>query len=298
VNKREFITLLGGATAWPLAARAQQDQRVRLVGLLWGTAANDPEWRRRFSAFAAGLRESGWIEGKNLAFAPKYAVGNPDQFSALAADLVQMRSDVIVTTSAGLTAIAREVTKTIPIVAASAGELEGTGLIASIQKPDGNVTGIQILSPELMSKRIDLLKRLVPDLTQLGIIVPVAPAAINSPSYMERIIDAARALKIQVRQFEVPSEFAPAIAALAQECQGAILQIRWPPKMLNSSRTLRHNIVFQQCTNSAFTHWPVGSCLTGAITSRSIAKQPVMWTRFCGASVQASSRNNNRPNSN
>src|SRR5262249_49397311 len=159
------------------------------------------------------LQELGWIEGRNVTFAPKHAVGNSDRFLAMAADLVRMNSDVIVTTSAGLTSLVRQVTSTIPIVAASAGDLEGTGLIASLRRPGGNVTGIQVLNPESMSKRVDLLKQLVPNLTRLGIVVPITPAAIVTPSYMERIGEAARALQVQVHPSEVHTDegFAPTI---------------------------------------------------------------------------------------
>jgi putative ABC transport system substrate-binding protein len=167
----------------------------------------------------------GWIEGKNVTFVPKYAVGSPDRFLAMAADLVRMNSDVIVTTSAGLTSLARQATSTIPIVAASAGVLEGTGLIASLRRPGGSVTGIQMLAPDSMSKRVDLLKRLVPNLTRLGIVVPITPAAIVTPSYIERIDEAARALQVQVHPSEVHGAegFAPAVAAMARECQAAIV---------------------------------------------------------------------------
>jgi len=91
MRRREVITLLGGAAAaWPLAARAQERERMRRVGLLWGIAADDPEYRRRFSAFAEELQELGWIEGRNVTFAPKHAVGNSDRFLAMAADLEQI----------------------------------------------------------------------------------------------------------------------------------------------------------------------------------------------------------------
>jgi putative ABC transport system substrate-binding protein len=223
-RRREFITLLGGAVAaWPLAARAQEGERIRQVGLLWGQAADDPEYRRRLSA--EGLREFGWIEGKNLTFAPKHAVGSPDRFSAMAVDLVRMNPDVIVTQSAGLASLAQQATRTIPIVAAVAGDLEGTGLVASLRRPGGNVTGTQVLNPELMSKRVDLLKRLVPNLTRLGILLPITPAGIITPSYMERIAEAARALQVQLHPLEVHSAagFAPAIADMARDCPAAIV---------------------------------------------------------------------------
>jgi putative ABC transport system substrate-binding protein len=167
------------------------------------------------------LRELGCVEGRNIAFASKFAVGDPAGFSGMAADLVQMKSDVIVTTSAGLAMLAQQASRTIPIVAATAGELEGTGLISSLRRPGGNVTGTQILAPELMGKRVELLKTLVPNLTRLGVIKPISPAAIITPNYMARIVEAAEAAQVQVRPFEVrhPDAFGPAIAMLSQDCQ-------------------------------------------------------------------------------
>ena len=217
MRRREFIALVGGAVAtWPLVVRAQQSNRTPLIGFLWGVGPEDPEFRRRFSAVSDGLREFGWVEGRNIAFASKYTVGDPGGFSGMAADLVQMKSDVIVTSSAGLALLAQQASRNIPNVAI-AGELEGTGLISSLRRPSGNVTGIQILAPELMGKRVELLNELVPNLVRLGVILPITPAAFITPNYMARIVEAAEAAKIQVRQLEVrhPDAFGPAIARLS-----------------------------------------------------------------------------------
>jgi putative ABC transport system substrate-binding protein len=226
MKRREFITLVGGAAVtWSLVVHAQQSNRTPLVGFLWGIGPDDPEFRRRFSAVSDGLRELGWVEGRNINFASKYAVDDPAGFSGMAADLVQMKSDVIVTTSAGLALLAQQASRTTPIVVASAGELEGTGLISSLRRPGGNVTGNQILAPELMSKRVELLKTLVPNLARLGVIQPITPAAIITPNYMARIVQAAEAAQVQVRPLEVrhPNAFGPAIATLAQDCQAMMV---------------------------------------------------------------------------
>jgi hypothetical protein len=114
MKRRAFITVLGGTLASPVAVLAQQPERMRRVGLLWGQAADDPEYRRRFSALAEGLQEFGSKE-KNLTFAQKHAVGSPDRFSAMAVDLVRMNSEVIVTQNAGLASLARQATRSIPI---------------------------------------------------------------------------------------------------------------------------------------------------------------------------------------
>jgi ABC-type uncharacterized transport system substrate-binding protein len=225
IRRREFVTLLGGAAAWPLPARAQQLNRMPLIGFLWGIGPDDPDFRRRFFAVSDGLRDLGWVEGKNIAFTSKHAVGNPDGFAGMAADLVRMKADVIVVTSAGLASLAHQASRTIPIVAATAGELEGTGLISSLRRPGGNVTGTQVLNPELMGKRVGLLKQLVPTLARLGVIMPITPAGIITPGYMARIVEAAEAVQIQVRPLEVrhPDEFGAGIARLAQDCQAAVV---------------------------------------------------------------------------
>jgi ABC-type uncharacterized transport system substrate-binding protein len=226
MNRREFIiTIAGAAACRSQVACAQPRGRTRVVGLLWGVAANDPEFGRRFAAFAGELQQLGWIEGNNVTFAVRHAVGDSDQFSAMAADLVQMRVDAIVAHSAGLASLARQATRTIPIVVATAGDLEGSGLIESLRRPGGNVTGIQILAPELMSKRIDLLRRLIPGLTRMAVVVPITPAAIVTPAYLQRITEAARALQIGVQAVEVKSadEFPATITTLAQETQAALV---------------------------------------------------------------------------
>jgi putative tryptophan/tyrosine transport system substrate-binding protein len=161
MQRRKFITLLAAApVVWPVVSRGAD--RIRKIGVLWGQAKDDPELWARFAAFTQGLQKLGWMEGKNVSFEIRHAVGNPDQFPAIATELVETNPDVILASSAGLAIIARKATNTIPIVVMNAGDLEGSGLIASLRRPGGNVTGIQILSPQLMGKRIEMLKQLVP----------------------------------------------------------------------------------------------------------------------------------------
>jgi ABC-type uncharacterized transport system substrate-binding protein len=175
-----------------------------------GLAASDPEWSRRFGAFTQGLQTLGWADGRNIAFEIRHAIGKPDQFPAMAAELVEKKVAIIVASSAGLATVAHKVSSTIPIVV-SAGELEGTGLIASLRRPGGNVTGIQNLSPDLMSKRLDLIKQLVSKLTRLGLVEPITPAGIITPRYIEVVLDAARSLQIEIQRVPVhrAEEFEP-----------------------------------------------------------------------------------------
>lgn len=231
MRRREFIALLSGpAIAWPLSVVAQSPDRKRKIGVLWGLTATDPEWSQRFGAFSQALQELGWAEGRNVGFEIRHAVGKRDELPALAADLVAAKVDVIVVNTAGLANLAHGVTTTIPIVVVSAGDLEGTGLVTSLAKPGGNITGLQILSPTLMSKRLDLLKELVPELTRLGVILPITPAAIITPRYLEEIEQAGHALGIQAHRIEVrsPEEFAPSFAAMARAGDHAAIVIANP----------------------------------------------------------------------
>ena len=133
MKRREFITLIGGAAAvWPLAARAQQPDRRRRLGLLQGLAAIDAEWQRRFGAFKQGLQELGWNEGRSVTFEFRFADAKPERLPALASELVEANVDVIVTNAAQPIEAARKATSTIPIVMASVGDAVGAGYIARL----------------------------------------------------------------------------------------------------------------------------------------------------------------------
>jgi putative ABC transport system substrate-binding protein len=234
MQRRKFITLLAAApVVWPVVSRGAD--RIRKIGVLWGQAKDDPELWARFAAFTQGLQKLGWMEGKNVSFEIRHAVGNPDQFPAIATELVETNPDVILASSAGLAIIARKATNTIPIVVMNAGDLEGSGLIASLRRPGGNVTGIQILSPQLMGKRIEMLKQLVSALTRLGIVEPITPAGFITPRYIEALVDAARALQIEIHRVPVfsPAEFTAAFSTIVQGGDQAALVISNPLSYAN-----------------------------------------------------------------
>jgi putative ABC transport system substrate-binding protein len=159
----------------------------------------------------------------------RHAVGNPDLFPTLVAELVQAKVEVIVTQSAGLAAVTAKVTSAIPIVTA-AGDLEGTGLIANLRAPGGNVTGIQILSPELMGKRLELLKELVPALTKVAIVKPITPAGIITARYLQVTAETARALGLETQEVSIrgPDDIAPAFATMTRDHNQAALVITNP----------------------------------------------------------------------
>src|SRR5262249_22678931 len=160
LRRREFITLVGGAAAWPLGARAQQMARLPTVGFLGaGSPATADVW---VSAFTSRLRELGWIEDRNIKIDVRWAEGRSDRSAEIAADLVRLGVDVIATYSTEHTQIVKQVTSTIPIVFALAADPVRSGLVASLAHPGGNLTGLSAQNVDLTGKRFELLREIVP----------------------------------------------------------------------------------------------------------------------------------------
>jgi putative ABC transport system substrate-binding protein len=167
VKRRSFITLLGGA-AWPLTARAQQQaDRTRRVGMLMGFA-NDSLGQMRAKAFQQQLERLGWIEGRTVAIEYRWAQGRLERFAEIAAEFVQHKVDVIVTTATPSTAAAMKATSMTPIVFVGVADPVAAGLVASLGRPGGNVTGLSNQNRDVAGKRIGLLRELVPSLRGLG----------------------------------------------------------------------------------------------------------------------------------
>ena len=155
MKRREFITLLGGAAAWPMAARAQQPAKLPTIGfLVSGTPSSHGQW---VAAFVQRLGELGWIEGRTIAIEYRWAEGRTERAAEIAAEFVRRKVDVIVTSGPPVFA-AKQATSIIPIVFATVADPLGSGLVASLAQPGGNVTGLSLTSPELASKRLELLR--------------------------------------------------------------------------------------------------------------------------------------------
>jgi putative ABC transport system substrate-binding protein len=169
LRRRKFLTLLGGAaTAWPFAARAQQMANLPAVGFLGaGSPATADVW---LSAFMSRLRELGWIEGRNINIDVRWAEGRNDRSAEIAAEFVRLKVDVIVTYSSEHTQIAKQATSTIPIVFALAADPVGSGLVANLARPGGNVTGLSAQNVDLTGKRFELLREIVPSLRRLAVL--------------------------------------------------------------------------------------------------------------------------------
>src|SRR5262249_6047964 len=161
VRRREFITLRGGAAAWPRTARAQQPAKLATIGFLGaGTPSAFSPWT---AVFVQRLRELGWIEGRNIAIEYRWAEGRPERYAEIAAEFVQVKVDVIVTTGAAAPA-AKQTTSVIPIVFAVANDPIGSGLVAGLARPGGNVTGLSVQARDLAGKRLEFFREVVTDL--------------------------------------------------------------------------------------------------------------------------------------
>jgi putative ABC transport system substrate-binding protein len=166
IGRREFMTLLGGvAAAWSLAASAQQPGKLPTIGFL-GASTPSVE-SQRLSAFVQRLRELGWFQGRNIAIEDRWAEGRTERYAAIAAELVRLKVDVIVTAGTLPALAAKQATAVIPVVFASAGDPVGTGLVASLAQPGGNVTGLTNQGSDTAAKRVELLREVVPNLRRL-----------------------------------------------------------------------------------------------------------------------------------
>jgi putative tryptophan/tyrosine transport system substrate-binding protein len=213
MRRRAFITLIGGAAAaWPLAARARQPAKLPTIGYLGATAPSAES--QRVAAFVRGLRELGWIDGRNVAVEYRYAEGRNERFVETAAELVRLKVDVIVTSGTLPVVALKQATSVIPIVFAVAGDPLGSKLIASLARPGGNVTGLSLQKTDLANKRLELLREVVPSFRRLAIMANVG----NPPSVLEmREVEAtARKLGNEVTTFEIrgAEDIAPAFDAL------------------------------------------------------------------------------------
>src|SRR5262245_33700778 len=213
MNRREFITLLGGAAvAWPLAARAQQPGKLPTIGYLGATTPSAES--QRVAALVQRLREVGWIESRNLAIEYRYAEGRSERYAELAAEFVRLNVDVIVTYGTPAVAATKQATAVIPIVFAVAGDPIGSGLVASLPRPGGNVTGLSLQKTDVADKRLGLLREIAPGLRGLAVMANAG----NPVSVLEmREVEAtARRLGHEVATFEIrrAEDIAPTFEAL------------------------------------------------------------------------------------
>jgi putative ABC transport system substrate-binding protein len=212
VRRRDFITLAGGAAAWPVAARGQRSARLPTIGYLG--PSNPANMGPTTSAFLQRLRELGWDEGRTLVIEHRWAEGRPDRVAEIAAEFVRLKVDLIVTTSSNDSLAMKQATSAIPIVFAVAGDPVGTGLVTSLARPGGNVTGLSIQQTDTGGKRIELLRELMPGLRRLAVLGN--PESPNVRLELAEVLAATRALGLSSTISEIRSaaDIAPAVGAL------------------------------------------------------------------------------------
>jgi putative ABC transport system substrate-binding protein len=253
MKRREFITLLGGAAAWPLAARGQQSERIRRIGVLGSTPPGAAAGA--LSAFRDALRERGYVDGQNVAIDYRWPEQSFEQNPNVATDLVRNRVDIIVAWASPAVAAARRATSTIPIVMVGAGDPIGTGFIASLARPGGNVTGVSDISRDLSSKIVQLLIDIVPNMSRVGVVYE--PDNPTMPSMRRETEDAIRALGREVRFFEAAAsaEFEKAFGRFSNEGITGVLvlpgpsAIVWRTKLAELAQTVRQPTAFRRREN-------------------------------------------------
>jgi putative tryptophan/tyrosine transport system substrate-binding protein len=234
VKRREFITLLGGAAAaWPLAARAQQLGKLPTVGYLGGGTLTTQ--RAELDAFVQRLRELGWIEGRTIALEFRWAEGRPERFAEIAAEFVRLKVDVIVTSGTPPALAAKQATSVIPVVITVADPV-GSGLVASLARPGGNITGLSLQQADLAGKRLELLREVIPALRRLAILANVGNP--NAVPEMGEVRAAARTLGLEVTVFEIrrAEDIAPAFEVLIKDRSEALYVVGDPLLTTNRLR--------------------------------------------------------------
>jgi putative ABC transport system substrate-binding protein len=259
VKRRDFIVVLGGAAVWPLAAGAQQPHKVPRIGFLGAASATG--FANQLRGFRQGLADLGYIEGTTIAIEYRWAEGKIACLPELAVELVRTNVEVIVAHGTPGILAAKQATATIPIVMAASGDAEASGLVASLARPGGNVTGLTFFNPELAAKRFELLKETLPSLTEVGLLLnPANP--INVP-IVPMIKLTAQALGLEVHPFGVsgPTEFEGVFAAMTAKRVGAVVIIDDATLIANAPAVAR--LALQQRLPSS--GWPDYAVAGGVI---------------------------------
>jgi len=253
-TRRKFIgTLAGGLVTAPLAAGAQQAAKAYRLGLLGGSPPNSPGGRRAWEGFFQGMRELGYVEGQNILVEGRWYGERTDRLPALAAELVRLKVDVIVAGAAPAPEAAQRATSTIPIVMANHNDPVGSGLVASLARPGRNVTGMSTLAPELVGKRLQLLKEAIPGISS-------RVAVLSNPTMPSQALElreakvAAGSLKVQLQLLEAraPSDFAGAFSAMMKERAGGVIILTSP--MFYAERTRIAELAAQSRVPAIYTY--------------------------------------------
>jgi putative tryptophan/tyrosine transport system substrate-binding protein len=223
MKRREFISLLGGAAAtWPLAARAQQPDRMRRIGVLMNSTADDAVSQDRLTAFVQGLQELGWTVGRNLQIDYRWGAGNVERYRTFAAELVALTPDILVTVGAPAVEALQRATRTVPIVFTSVTDPVGGGLVASLARPGGNTTGFTLSEYGLSGKWLELLKEIAPRVMRTAVLRDPVAVGIGQFAAIQAV---APSLQVELSPVDVRDvgEIERAVTAFADRPNGALI---------------------------------------------------------------------------
>jgi putative ABC transport system substrate-binding protein len=237
MKRREFIMLFGGAAAWPLAARAQQTERMRRIVFLHALAADDPEVQPRIAAFRLGLETLGWTESRNIQIEHRFSAGDFAQMQAYTAELVSSAPDLIVASSSPILAVLKQATRTIPIVFSVVNDPVGQGFVASLARPGGNITGFTFIDFALIGKWLEMLKEMAPGVRRM-ILMFNPQTAPYYPVFQRELGTVPATLAVELSQTPVhdDAEIEAALTTFAREQGGGLIVA--PDPFMNTHRGL------------------------------------------------------------
>jgi putative tryptophan/tyrosine transport system substrate-binding protein len=223
MRRREFITLLGGASMWPLAARAQQPERIRRIGVLMNLAADDPEGQARLTAFVQGLQQLGWTADRNVRIDYRWAADHADLYRRYAAQLVALAPDIILASSSPSVGSLQQATRDVPIVFANVADPVGAGFVDSLARPGGNATGFTVFEYGISGKWLELLKEIAPRVTRAAVLRDPALAA--GAGQLGAIQSVAPSFGVELRPVDVrdAGEIERAVTAFARSSNGGLI---------------------------------------------------------------------------
>ena len=247
MRRREFVAMLGGAAAWPLAARAQQPERMRRIGVLLSLAADYPQAPARVTALAQGLQELGWMVGRNVRIDYRWGGGNVELVRKYAADLVALKPDVIMATAGSIVGALQQVSRTVPIVFVTTVDPVGGGWIQSLARPGGNATGFTSDEFSMSGKRLELLKEIAPGTSRVAVIRdPSVPAGSGGYAAIQM---AAPGLGVEATPIGVrdADEIERGVASFARGSRGGLIVVGppssiWPHRDLIIALATRHQL--------------------------------------------------------
>jgi putative tryptophan/tyrosine transport system substrate-binding protein len=227
--RREFVALLGGAAvassvSWPFAARAQQADRMRRVGVLESRAADDPEGQARLAVFLQGLQELGWTDGRNVRIDYRWAAADADRYRTSAAELVALSPDVILSSASASVAVLLQTTRTVPIVFVNVIDPVGAGFVARLARPGGNATGFTPFEYSLSGKWLELFKEIAPNLTRIAILRdPAIATGIGQFAAIQAMAPSSFGVELSPIDVRDPGEIERDVAAFARESNGGLI---------------------------------------------------------------------------